>query len=58
MAHPIMNASGTLLGIEKNSINKCFVFCFYIGVVEFYRIDNNKIPFSNEDEEVCHLLHD
>ncbi len=53
MAHPIMNASGTLFGINNS-------FYFFgnnnqlnieIGVVEFYRIDST-IPFSNEDEEV------
>jgi len=61
MAHPIMNASGTLLGI-----NKFFTFFFVgnnnqlnieIGVVEFYRVDST-IPFSDEDEEVssCFIL--
>jgi hypothetical protein len=52
MAHPIINASGTLLGINQ------FFFLFdhnqsnlSIGVVEFYRVDST-IPFSDEDEEV------
>ncbi len=51
MAHPIINPSGTLLGMKITS-NKLLDQFYWIGVVEFYRI-NKKIPFSDEDEEVC-----
>ena len=54
MAHPIINASGTLLGMMRNLFKKINEeILFWIGVVEFYRIDNT-IPFSDEDEEVGH----
>ncbi len=55
MAHPIINASGTLLGMKKNFVQNKLINIFYwlLGVVEFYRNDNT-IPFGDEDEEVCY----
>lgn len=53
MAHPIINARGTLLGktlLPKSTCHRSHLFL--TGVVEFYRT-GNATPFSIEDEEVC-----
>lgn len=54
MSHPIINASGTLLGMNFDLFSKILLIYLTIGVVEFYRTDST-IPFSEEDEEVCYI---
>lgn len=54
MAHPIINANGTLLG-RRSSVLR-LVSCssarrIFVGVVEFYRTEST-VAFSREDEEV------
>lgn len=53
MAHPIINATGTLLGKARRNLSSPPLpnDRSISGVVEFYRIEQTS-PFTDEDEEV------